>query len=117
MRGQVTVATGDTSQGAGGIGTTRTSCGVAALFTDAWMEENGADSALPILQQTFSNFLNSIADALGSSLDNDDTLGRLRKHLFLSHHSGAGRVLNSFYFETTSPDDCAHEVVRYEKAD
>ena len=46
------------------------------------------------------------------TLDLDDTLGGLGKHLLGGDHAGAREVLNVLDLETLATDDGAHEVVR-----
>ena len=81
------------------------------------MEEDCAKSALPILQQAFSNLLYCASDGLGGALNFDNTLGGLGEHLLLRDHAYAGVVLDLLDLQTLATDDGAHLVVRDEEAD
>lgn len=65
----------------------------AAAAGSSWLSahngvvENRAGSALPVVYKALANLPNGALDTLGSTLDFDNALGRLGKHLFLSNHA------------------------------
>jgi hypothetical protein len=72
------------------------------------------DSSLtpvPVTQQAFSDLVNSLLDGFDVALDLDNSLGRLRKHLLRSDHTGTGSVLDLLDRCSGLSDDRTHEVV------
>lgn len=85
--------------------------------TDGGVVEDGSSTTLPIINEALSNLPNGLFDSFGSSLDFDDSLSGLWKHLLLCNHSNTGSVLDVFDFQTLASDDGTHLIMRYEKAD
>lgn len=72
---------------------------------------DGTLSSVPVLYQTFGNLQNGSLDGLDSSLNFNDSLGRLRKHFLGSDHSSTGLILNLLDLQSGSTNDGTHEVV------
>lgn len=85
--------------------------------TDRGVIEDGALAALPVVDEALANLPNSHTDGVGISLDLDDALGGLRKHLLLGDHAAAGNILNVLDLESLATDDSTHLVVGDQKAD
>lgn len=89
----------------------------AALDTDGWAIEDSAVAALLIVDEALANLPHGLLNAFGCTLDLDDALGGLWKHLFLSDHAHARRVLNLLDLESLTANDSAHLVVRDQETD
>lgn len=90
--------------------------GRAALGADSGVVEDGASAALPVIDKALANLPDGHADGVGVTLDLDDALSRLRKHLLLGDHAGTRHILNVLDLETLATNDGAHLVVRDEEA-
>lgn len=87
------------------------------LGADNWVVEDSAGSALPIIDQALADLPDRLLDTLWGSLDLDDALGGLRKHLLLGNHPDARDVLDVLNLKTLAANDRAHLVVRDKKLD
>lgn len=74
--------------------------------------EDGAGTALPVVDKALADLPDGLLDTLGRSLDLDDALGGLGEHFLLGDHANAGRILDVLDLEALSSDDGAHLVVR-----
>ena len=97
------------------------SCALGSLATglssDDWVVQNSAGSSLPIINQAFANFPNSLLNSFWATLNLDNALGGLRKHLLLRNHANAGCILDVLDLETLTTNDRAHLVVRDQQLD
>ena len=91
--------------------------GGARGIASTGVEEDGSDTALPVLEKASANLLDGTTNALGGALNFDNAFGRLREHVLGGYHAGAGRVLNHLDLKTGSADDGTHEVVGDEEAE
>ena len=87
------------------------------LGADNWVVEDSASSALPIIDQALADLPDRLLDTFWGSLDLDNSLGGLGKHLLLGNHPDAGDVLDVLDLKTLAANDRAHLVVRDEKFD
>ena len=74
--------------------------------------EDGASTALPIINQTLANLPDGLLDAFGAALNLNNTLSGLGKHLLLRDHANTRDILDMLDLETLSANDRAHLVVR-----
>ena len=88
-----------------------------SLSTDNWVVQDGACATLPVINEALGNLPNGLLDTLWGTLNLDNALGRLWKHLLLSNHSDARDILNVLDLQTLTADDRAHLVVRDEELD
>lgn len=89
----------------------------STLNADRGAVEDGAVAALLVVYKALANLPDSLLDAIGSTLDLDNALCGLGKHLLLRDHADAGTILDLLDLGTLTTDDGAHLVVRDEEAD
>jgi hypothetical protein len=89
----------------------------STLDTDRGAVEDSAVAALLIIYKALADFPDSLLDAIRSTLDLDNALCGLGKHLLLRDHANAGTILDLLDLSTLTADDGAHLVVRDEEAD
>jgi len=78
---------------------------------------DGTLSSVPVLYQTLGDLENSGLDSLNSSLNFNDSLGGLRKHLLGGDHSSTRLVLDLLDLQPGSANDGTHEVVGDQQSD
>jgi hypothetical protein len=78
---------------------------------------DGTLSPLPVLEKALGNLVNGSLDSLDSTLNFDDTLGRLREHLLGGDHASSRHVLDLLDLETRAANDGSHEVVADQQTD
>jgi hypothetical protein len=78
---------------------------------------DGTLSSVPVFEETLGNLEDGGLDGFDSSLDLDDSLGRLGKHFLGSDHSSARLVLDLLDLQSLSTDNGTHEVVGDQKSD
>lgn len=83
-------------------------CGVGA---DGRVVEDGACTALPIVNEALADLPNGLSDAVGGTLNLNDSLGGLREHFLLSNHANARVVLDVLNLQAGSADNGTHLVV------
>lgn len=91
--------------------------GAAGLGADHGVVEDGASTALPVVDEALANLPEGALDALRGALDFDDALGGLGEHLLLGDHANARDVLDVLDLETLATNDGAHLVVGDEEFD
>lgn len=77
--------------------------------------QDSASAALPVVNQALGNLPNSTLNTLRGTLDFNDTLSRLRKHVLLRNHADTRGILDLLDLETRATNDSAHLVVRNQK--
>lgn len=87
------------------------------VVVGSWVEKDCAESALPIFQQAFADFLDSATNSFGRALHLHNALRRLREHFLGSNHPCTRSILDSFYLESITTDDGTHQVVGDQEAD
>ena len=87
------------------------------LCADNGVVEDGARTALPVVDEALADLPNGALDSFGGTLNLDNSFGRLRKHFFLRNHADSRGVLNVLDLQALSADDGSHLVVRDEKLD
>jgi hypothetical protein len=78
---------------------------------------DGTLSSVPIFYQTLGDFENGSLDSLNSSLNFDDSLGRLREHFLGSDHSCTRLILDLLDLQSGSTNDGSHKVVGDQQSD
>jgi hypothetical protein len=89
----------------------------AGVSSSSGVVLDGTLSSVPVLYQTLGDFENGSLDSLNSSLNFDDSLGRLGEHFLGGDHSCTRLVLDLLDLQTGSPNDGTHEVVRDQQSD
>lgn len=89
----------------------------AGVSSSSGVVLDGTLSSVPVFYQTLGDFENGSLDSLNSSLDFNDSLGRLRKHLLGSDHSCTRLVLDLLDLQSGSTNDGTHEVVGDQQSD
>ena len=72
--------------------------------------------ALFVVNKALADLPDRLLQAVRRTCNFNDTLGGLRKHLLLGHHSHARAVLNLLDLQTLSSDNGAHLIVRDQKS-
>lgn len=104
-------------------GTRVVSCSAANVSSTGWLSandgvvENGASATLPVIYQALADLPHRALDTLGRTLNLDNSLGRLREHLFLRDHAHTGSILDVLDLETLSSDNGTHLIMRDEELD
>lgn len=78
---------------------------------DSRVVQDSTGTSLPVIDQTLSDFADSLLDSLGGSLDFDDALSRLREHLLLRDHAHTRGILDMLDLQALSSDNGTHLVV------
>lgn len=87
-----------------------------SLDADYRAVEDGAISALLIVDEALANLPSSLLDALGRTLDFNNALSRLWEHFLLCDHAYTRGVLDLLNLESLAANDSAHLVVRDQQA-
>jgi hypothetical protein len=98
-------------------GTVGSAGGTASLDADRRAVENSAVTALLVVDEALADLPDSLLDTIGSALDLDNALSRLREHFLLRDHADTGSVLDLLDLGALTADDGSHLVVRNEKTD
>jgi hypothetical protein len=77
----------------------------------------GSSASLPVINQALADLPDSLLDTLWSTLNFNNALGRLRKHLLLGHHANTGDILDVLNLQALSANDRAHLIVGDQQLD
>ena len=90
---------------------------ISRLRADNGVVEDGARTALPVVDEALADLPNGALDSFGGTLNLDNSFGGLGKHFLLRNHANSRGILNVLDLQALSADDGSHLVVRDEKLD